>query len=196
MNADLHEAKQRLPLPTLMRELGLGGHTNKSARCPFHEDRRNSFSVSKAPSGLWRWKCFAGCGSGDEITFLEKLNGISNKEAVKSFLEMAGVAQTRKGLSVRNAIGETPPIDWQRCVGAFSAKDLKWLSDGSPIGAACLAHFARGYIATPWLVCTMAASRFRYTTAEKSFRRITGSKTARGAIIRKAQRYDHSCSAS
>lgn len=138
MSADLHEAKQRLPLPVLMRELGLGDHAKKSARCPFHEDRRNSFSVSQAPSGLWRWKCFTGCGRGDEIDFVERCKNVSKGEAIKLFLEMAGVAQTRKELSVRNAIAETPPIDWQRCVDAFSAKDLKWLSDWRGLsGAFC-----------------------------------------------------------
>jgi hypothetical protein len=91
MSDAIQEAKRRLPLPALMHRLGLGPHAKKSAHCTFHDDQRNSFSVYKNGSGEFRFKCFAGCGEGDEITFLEKHYGISNKEATKLFLEIAGV---------------------------------------------------------------------------------------------------------
>jgi DNA primase len=87
---DLAEAKRRLPLPTLLDRLGLGVHAKKSALCPFHDDRRSSFSVWNS-AGRWLWKCHAGCGQGDEITFLEKFKSISNREAIKLFKEMAGL---------------------------------------------------------------------------------------------------------
>jgi hypothetical protein len=106
MNDDIPSAKQRLPLPALMHQLGLDDHAKKSAKCPFHEDQRNSFSVHKNGSGEFRFKCFAGCGEGDEITFLEKHKGISNKEATKLFLEMAGVIRTSSNVS--------KPFGWQR----------------------------------------------------------------------------------
>src|SRR5713226_10485504 len=88
MSANIHEAKQKLPLPALMHRLGLGEHAKKSARCPFHEDKRNSFSVWRNGNG-WFFKCHAGCGEGDEITFLEKYRSVSNSDATKLFLEMA-----------------------------------------------------------------------------------------------------------
>jgi DNA primase len=91
MNGGISQAKRRLPLPALLHRLGLGEHAKKSARCPFHDDKHNSFSVWKNGAGLWFWKCHAGCGDGDEITLVEKQQGISNKEATKLFLEMAGV---------------------------------------------------------------------------------------------------------
>src|SRR5439155_7955549 len=90
LRAKIDEAKLRLPLPELMRQVGLGEHAKKSAHCPFHNDQRKSFSVYKNAKGESRFKCFAGCGEGDEITFLEKHYGISNKEATKRYLEMAG----------------------------------------------------------------------------------------------------------
>ena len=71
MNRNIASAKQRLPLPTLMDRLDLGKHAKKSAKCPFHDDRHTSFSVFQK-DGLWFWKCFASCGHGDEIDFLEK----------------------------------------------------------------------------------------------------------------------------
>ena len=71
MNDDIAEAKRRLPLPDLMRQIGLGEHAKKSAHCPFHDDKHNSYSTWQNDDGLWSWKCHAGCGQGDEITFLE-----------------------------------------------------------------------------------------------------------------------------
>ena len=96
MSDDIREAKHRLPLPALMERLGLGQHAKKSARCPFHDDKHNSFSVWKNGDGLWFWKCHAGCGEGDEITFLELHHRISNTEATKLFLEVTGVISAER----------------------------------------------------------------------------------------------------
>jgi hypothetical protein len=114
-----------------MQQLALGEHAKKSARCPFHEDRHNSFSIWQTPNGSSRWKCHAGCGTGDEITFLEKLKGISNKEATKLFLEMAGVTQASRGqlLGQKTNSEDPTPIDWQRCVDAFNEKYHERLSE-------------------------------------------------------------------
>src|SRR5438552_17083230 len=90
MSGDILEAKRKLPLPAVLHQLGLGEHAKKSARCPFHDDGRNSFSIWPR-NGMWFWKCHTGCGEGDEITFLENHRGISRGEAIKVFLEMAAV---------------------------------------------------------------------------------------------------------
>ena len=60
----------------------------------------------------------------DEVTFLEKHKGISRGDAIKLFLEMAGVngeASTSKSAS---------PLDWRACVKAFSQKHLERLARG------------------------------------------------------------------
>jgi hypothetical protein len=119
MSGDIAEAKQRLPLPALLYRLGLRQHSKKSARCPFHEDQHNSFSVWKNGAGIWFWKCHTGCGEGDEITFLEKHHGISNKEATKRFLAMAG----GNGVTpppYQAASRTTAALDWQACVQGFT----------------------------------------------------------------------------
>ena len=53
-STSIEEAKRRLPLPLLLKQLGLGEHAKKTARCPFHEDRNPSFSVFQigAPGSL------------------------------------------------------------------------------------------------------------------------------------------------
>src|SRR5947209_15770752 len=88
--SDIDNAKKHLPLPALMHRLGVGEHAKKSTRCPFHDDKHNSFSVWKTGAGLWFFKCHTGCAEGDEINFLELHKRISRGDATKLYLEMSG----------------------------------------------------------------------------------------------------------
>jgi len=45
-----------------------------TARCPFHEDKRSSFSANVMTG---QWICFAGCGHGNHITFARRLGVLS-----------------------------------------------------------------------------------------------------------------------
>jgi hypothetical protein len=90
--APLAEAKRLLPLPQLMEKIGDGAHAKKSAFCPFHENTHTAaFSVYKRPDGAWRWKCFAGCGHGDGVTYLEKRFGLSPRDAIARYCREAGL---------------------------------------------------------------------------------------------------------
>jgi DNA primase len=91
----IDEAKRRLPLPELMAREGLGEHAKKTAHCCFHDDEHKSFSVFQGNDGWWHYKCFAGCGEGDEIKFLSKLKGLSPTETISVYLEMAGFPPSR-----------------------------------------------------------------------------------------------------
>src|SRR5438876_9600655 len=116
MNGDIAEAKRRMALPALLHRIGLGEHAKKSARCPFHDDKHNAFSVWKNGSGLWFWKCHAGCGEGDEITFLEKHEGLSNGQAIRRYLELAGVkgATPPAPKAASTSTSESPlVVDWR-----------------------------------------------------------------------------------
>ena len=88
-------AKRRLPLPELMAREGLSDRANTSAHCPFHDDKHKSFSVFQGKDGWWHYKCFAGCGEGDEITFLQKLKGLSAASVISLYLKMAGFPSAR-----------------------------------------------------------------------------------------------------
>jgi hypothetical protein len=116
------EAKTILPLPKLMDGFGLGKLAKKSARCPFHDDRHCSFSVWQDGDGRWSFKCHAGCGAGDEIKFLELHENLSWRDAVKRFLDLAGINGATPPRS-------TPTFDWQKCVDAFTAEHLERLSE-------------------------------------------------------------------
>ena len=87
----LEQAKQSISLPELMARLGRGEHAKKSARCPFHEDRNPSFGVYLNDKGEWAWKCQAGCGQGDGADFIAKIENISNSEACRRYVEIAGL---------------------------------------------------------------------------------------------------------
>ncbi len=92
MNADIQTAKERLPLPELMRRLDFGEHARVSAKCPFHEDQKASFSVWEGEQG-WQWKCHGACQAhGDEIDFLEKAEGRTKGSAIRQYLHLAGVS--------------------------------------------------------------------------------------------------------
>jgi hypothetical protein len=131
--SDIREAKRKLPLPALLYQLGLGEHAKKSARCPFHEDQHNSFSIWQR-DGVWFWKCHTGCGDGDEITFLERHKGISRGEAIRLFVEMAGVNGSERIRehssaafplpSQRQASNGEKAFNWQQCISGLKAKDL------------------------------------------------------------------------
>jgi hypothetical protein len=96
LSKKIAQAKSQLPLPQLMRQLGLGEHAKERARCPFdgHEDKHPSFSVFQGSDGFWHFNCFSRCGDGDEITFLSKLRALPLDEAISLYLEMAGFPRT------------------------------------------------------------------------------------------------------
>ena len=75
-------------------------------------------------TGLWFFKCHAGCGEGDEITFLELHRRISNSEATKLFLEMSGV----NGAASSSTSKPRSTLDWRECVEAFTEKHIERLA--------------------------------------------------------------------
>ena len=125
---DIQAAKHRLPLPQLMEKCGLGEHAKQSARCPFHEDGNKSFSVWQGENG-WQWKCHAGCGHGDEITFLEMQENLVNKDATKRLLEMAGVHSERTNGSNSKPAVAVKPLNWRACVDAFTDEHVAKLAE-------------------------------------------------------------------
>lgn len=88
---NIEEAKCQLPLPQLMEQLGYRANFGKLKFCPFHDNHKTeAFSVFQKDK-LWFFKCHGGCGAGDEITFIEKAKGTNRKEAIRLYLEMAGI---------------------------------------------------------------------------------------------------------
>jgi DNA primase len=65
--------------------------------CPFHSDSNPSFQVFQK-DGVWMWKCQSGgCGSGNCIQFVQKLDNLSFKAALlKVDEELGGAWETKK----------------------------------------------------------------------------------------------------
>ena len=128
---EIAEAKRRLPLPVLMNQLGDGEHAKRSALCPFHDDHRKSFSVFETEHG-WRFKCHAGCGEGDEITYLEKRQKIPNRDAIKLYLkwtEANGYAgRVSNPSTAKRSNSATGTFSWPACVKAFTQEHLERLA--------------------------------------------------------------------
>jgi CHC2 zinc finger/Protein of unknown function (DUF3631) len=119
--SSIDEAKVKLSLVAVMYELGLGAHAKKSARCPFHDDEHPSFSVFKNKSAAFVFKCHACGAAGDQIDFIERYKNISRGEAIKLFLEKAGV---RPSASQRKSSNGSKPFDWQQCGAELRPKDV------------------------------------------------------------------------
>lgn len=48
--------------------------------CPLHDDHNPSFAIYPDTNS---WFCFAGCGGGDVISFIQKLYNLDFKEAIE-----------------------------------------------------------------------------------------------------------------
>src|SRR5438046_763334 len=91
MKHDLRKLRQILPLDQLLAKLGHSAIISRKARCPFHEDKNASFSVYPTTFGSFRWKCFAGCGEGDEIDFVKVFFNLPDvKAAIETYAGLAG----------------------------------------------------------------------------------------------------------
>ena len=54
-------------------------------RCPFHDDRNASLSV-RLDDERGHWRCFAGCGHGDLVSFHMRLSALNFVEAVRDLV--------------------------------------------------------------------------------------------------------------
>ncbi len=88
----IQEVKKRLSLENLLEIYNVKkGNTAKTYHCPFHEDKNPSFSITDTG-----WKCFTGCGSGDQISFIEKIENTSFEEALIKASNISNVSYEKK----------------------------------------------------------------------------------------------------
>jgi len=96
MPGDFDTVKERVDIAQVISEHGVA--LKKSGRgftglCPFHSEKTPSFHVNPDTRS---YKCF-GCGeSGDIFTILEKIDGLTPAEALKTLAERAGVELTSR----------------------------------------------------------------------------------------------------
>ena len=93
MNDEVGQIKDKIDVAELVGEyvqLKPAG-VNKKGLCPFHNEKTPSFMVNSEHQS---WHCF-GCNKGGDIfTFLEEIEGMEFKEALKYLADRAGVQLT------------------------------------------------------------------------------------------------------
>ena len=82
----------------------------------------------------WAWKCHAGCGGGDEADWLAKLRGLSNADACREYIRLAGVT------AAQTSARPEKPLDWPQCVRDFTPIMLPTL----PSGGRCHQNLSNG----------------------------------------------------
>lgn len=91
--SEVEEIKNKIDVADLIAEyiqLKPAG-INKKGLCPFHHEKSPSFMVNSERQG---WHCF-GCGKGGDIfTFIQEMEGMEFKEALKHLANRAGVQLT------------------------------------------------------------------------------------------------------
>ncbi|KKT14233.1 MAG: primase protein [Parcubacteria group bacterium GW2011_GWF2_44_8b] len=96
MRGDVDTIKERLDIAEIISgyvKLEKAG-TSFKARCPFHNEKTPSFFVSPARQSFY---CF-GCGAkGDVFTFIEEVEGLDFRGALKLLAEKAGVEISYRG---------------------------------------------------------------------------------------------------
>ena len=87
-DSPLEVAKERLSIPALWVILALPGKPGRSCRSPFREDRNPSFVIFDDDRRFYEH----GTGQdGDAVDFLAMALGISNGDASRKLIELAGV---------------------------------------------------------------------------------------------------------
>jgi len=90
MENQVDEIKNRLDLVDLVRsymKLDKSG-INFRGLCPFHREKTPSFFVSPTRQ---LWRCFGCSQGGDMFTFIQQIEGVDFKEALKTLADKAGV---------------------------------------------------------------------------------------------------------
>jgi DNA primase len=87
---ELSEIKQCLPINTVLKHYGLQCDRNHRLKCPFHDDKTPSMQVYPKTG---TWTCFSSnctAGSGDQVDFIMRMDGISKHEAILKAKGLAG----------------------------------------------------------------------------------------------------------
>jgi DNA primase len=146
------QIKNRLPIAEVLSTyitLEPSG-TQFKARCPFHNEKTASFSVSPE-RGLFY--CF-GCGAkGDIFTFVEQFEGVDFKGALKILADRAGIPLTTQNTnveatdSVYDAL-ESTTTKYQSFLKNAPAA-MEYLQQRG-VTAETIEHFRIGYAPTEW----------------------------------------------
>ena len=104
---EISKIKQQLSILEVLRHYNLSPDRNNRLKCPFHDDKTPSFQVYPKTG---TWTCFSGncsAGSGDQVDFIMKHEGITKHEAVLKAKELLGYTAR---LAKPSTLGENLPV--------------------------------------------------------------------------------------
>ena len=165
----LAQVKERLTIPALAAMLYPGWRPGRSCRAPWRHDRKPSFSVFAEGR---RYRDFGTGDHGDAIDFLARARGLSNADAVKEFMRLAGVGPRHEGMP----IGAIMPSDMARIEAVVNGDQRKLvlpkdMHEGST-AELCLLAALRG-VNVEALTLATGRGLLRFATMQDGASRIT-----------------------
>ena len=156
----------RAEYEALIEDCKITGDGKLTGLCPFHADRKNSFSVDLKTG---KWHCFSGCGGGNFISFWSKYHRCESTEAYKAILTKYHVStaddspKPRKGpdsYSVEEySFEKRLPLDFLAKINVTTEKDRQ----------------GKTFLRTPYYLEDGRESTYRKRYAHKEFRWKQGS---------------------
>ena len=108
---EISEIKQRLPVLKVLSHYHLKPDRNNRLQCPFHPDKTPSFQVYTETG---TWTCFSSncpAGSGDQVDFIMKKEGITKHEAILKAQELMGETRDPGPVKTKPAEDQKPLPD-------------------------------------------------------------------------------------
>ena len=132
----IEEARTKLPLPELMREMGYGEFAKSSVKSPFRDEKSPSWGIYEK-GGRWKFLDHGTGEGGDEIDFIEQVQNIDRKAAIERFLAMAGIERQEKNppvtkFSLNGSKAHSKP--WSECQAQADEAFLHKIADERKIG--------------------------------------------------------------
>jgi ABC-type dipeptide/oligopeptide/nickel transport system ATPase subunit len=127
----IEEARAKLPLPELMREMGYGEFAKSSVKSPFRDEKSPSWGIYEK-AGRWKFLDHGTGEGGDEIDFIEQVENIDRKAAIERFLAMAGIErQEKKPPATKYSLNgsKTNSKSWVECQAQADDAFLQKLAD-------------------------------------------------------------------
>lgn len=138
MKLDLEAIRAAHPLPSVVAGAGVklrraGGEWK--ARCPWHRDSSPSFSIYGSER---KWICFAGCGGGDVLDFVQRAYGV----------DLRGAAELLGAGDLRTTYIEPLPAAEDKSLRIAEAGEL-WNNAAPAIGSPVQAYLHHRGICLP-----------------------------------------------
>jgi DNA primase len=164
--------------------------SNYKGVCPFHNEKSPSFMVNQ---NLQIYKCF-GCGeSGDLISFVEKIEGVDFKGAIKILSEKYGIQLEEDNYSkddlVKRRIYEINNLtlefySYLLLTHSSGKKALEYILEKRNLTLATINEFKIGYAPKSWSTLVDFLKKRGYTDEEIISANL-GSRSKRGNLIDK-----------